>query len=90
MNLVQENINSIKDLCQKHKVKELYAFGSVTDVKKFNRDSDVDLLVEFNDIAVTDYSNNYIQFISSLESLLGRTVDLVTAKYLRNRFFITQ
>ena len=28
MNITEDNINKIKDLCLKHKVKELYLFGS--------------------------------------------------------------
>lgn len=29
MNLVDKNIEAVKDLCKKHKVRKLFAFGSV-------------------------------------------------------------
>ncbi len=88
MQIINQNISAIKNLCVKYKVKELYAFGSVTNPKKFNDNSDIDLLVEFGAVNEKDYADNYFQFINSLEALLGREVDLITAKYLRNRFFV--
>ncbi len=69
-------------------MKELYAFGSVTDELKFNEKSDIDLLVEFEDVSINEYADNYSSFVETMESLLGRAIDLVTAKYLRNKFFI--
>lgn len=87
--VIADNINKIKALCEQHKVKELYVFGSaVTD--KFNQESDVDFLIEFNEVSIDDYAVNYFDFVEKLQSLLGREIDLVTAKYLRNRFFIQE
>ncbi len=87
--IITNNINQIKALCEQHKVKELYVFGSaVTD--KFNEKSDVDLLIEFAEIDILDYADNYFDFVEKLEALLGRKVDLLTAKFLRNRFFIQE
>lgn len=88
MNIIKKNIKSIRDLCIKHKVRELYAFGSVINEKKFNKKSDVDLLVEFKKIPLLDYADNYFSFIEGLEKLFNRQVDLLTEKYLKNRFFI--
>ena len=86
--IITNNISKIRDVCKKHNVKELYAFGSVTDEKKFNEKSDIDLLVEFGDVSVKEYADNYFYFVDTLEKLLGHEVELVTAKYLRNKFFI--
>lgn len=88
MNLIQQNLNSIKDLCRKHKVKELYAFGSVLDEKKFKDESDVDLLVEFDNVPFEIYAENYADFEDSLKKIFGHEVDLVSPKFLRNRIFI--
>lgn len=86
--VITNNISTIQSVCKKHKVKELYAFGSVTDELKFNEKSDIDLLVEFGDVPMTEYADNYSSFVETMEKLLGRAIDLVTAKYLRNKFFI--
>ena len=47
MNLLKANSDAVKSLCEKHKVEKLYAFGSVL-TSAFNKESDVDFLVEFN------------------------------------------
>ena len=60
--IITNNINQIKTLCQEHKVKELYAFGSAT-TDKFNEESDVDLLVEFGEVSIEKYADNYFTFI---------------------------
>lgn len=86
--LITSNISSIREVCKKYKVKELYAFGSVTDESKFNEKSDIDLLVEFGDVSLNEYADNYFYFVETMEKLFGREIDLVTAKYLRNKFFI--
>jgi len=87
--LITNNINKIKLLCKQHKVKELYVFGSAVS-DKFNDVSDVDLLIEFGEVKIEEYADNYFIFVEALEKLFGRNVDLVTAKYLRNRFFIQE
>lgn len=88
MQLIKQNINAINDLCRKHKVKELYAFGSVVDEKKFTEKSDVDLLVEFGNVDLLDYADNFFDFADELEGVFKRKVDLLTIRSLRNRFFI--
>jgi hypothetical protein len=88
MNLVEQNIDKIADLCRRHKVKTLSAFGSVL-TDRFTEASDVDFLVNFNaDYKDMDYVENYFNLKDALESLLGRPVDLLEEKGLKNRFFI--
>jgi predicted nucleotidyltransferase len=87
MNLINQHIDKVNELCKKHHVKELYAFGSVLDEKKFNDKSDVDLIVKFNDnVLVEDYADLYFDLAETLEFLFKRKVDLLTYKPIRNRF----
>jgi len=58
MNLIDLNINKLTLLCRQHKVKELYLFGSIL-TKTFNDLSDIDFLVHFDAIDITDYFDNY-------------------------------
>jgi predicted nucleotidyltransferase len=88
MNLINQHINQISLLCRKHKVKELYAFGSVLDEKKFNKESDVDLLVDFENVPLLEYADNFFDLADELESVLKRKVDLLTIKSLTNKYFI--
>lgn len=78
MNLIDINIKRIIDLCRKHKVKTLAVFGSIL-TDRFNEDSDVDLLVNFEplDFDTFDYVDNYFSLRDSLERILNRQVDLI-------------
>ncbi len=88
MNLIQQYQTELSDLCRKHKVKELYAFGSVVDEKRFNDKSDVDLLVNFENVPLLEYADNFFDLADGLEHILKRKVDLLTMKSLRNKYFI--
>lgn len=78
MKLIEINLQRIIDLCRKHKVKTLAVFGSIL-TERFNDDSDVDLLVDFEpvDLDTFDYVGNYFDLRDSLERLFNRTVDLI-------------
>ena len=78
--------DSIKRLCAKHKVRELYAFGSVLG-SEFNEASDIDLLVNFDSMDLKSYADNYFNFKFSLEDLFKRPVDLVEESALKNPYF---
>jgi len=79
--------NSIKELCITYKVKSLYIFGSaLTD--RFNNESDVDFIVDFESLPVEDYVDNYFDFKFSLENTLKRPIDLLEEKAIKNPYFI--
>lgn len=89
MKLIELNLQRIIELCRKHKVKSLAVFGSIL-TDRFNDDSDVDLLIDFEQLDPDkfDYVTNFFDLQDSLEALLKRKVDLVIGSALRNRFFI--
>lgn len=78
MKLIELNLQRIFDLCRKHKVKSLAVFGSIL-TDRFNDQSDVDLLVDFQplDPDEFDYVTNYFSFRDALEQLFSRKVDLI-------------
>ena len=86
MNLIDQHRETIIVLCKKHKVKELYVFGSVLS-DKFTESSDVDVLVEFGPIEILDYFDNYMDFKEELERLLNRPVDVVENQAIKNPIF---
>lgn len=65
VNQLDRYTSAIVQLCKSHKVQQLYAFGSVL-TDKFNQDSDVDLIVDLEDMAIEDYADNYFKFKFSL------------------------
>lgn len=78
MKLIELNLQRIIELCRKHKVKSLAVFGSIL-TDRFNDDSDVDLLVDFEpqDPDTFDYVTNYFNLRDALEKLFNRAVDLI-------------
>jgi predicted nucleotidyltransferase len=90
MSFLNPHLYQINELCKQFHVKELYAFGSVLKSDLFNEESDIDLLIDFKDIPLADYGDNYFQFLFSLEELFKKKVDLVSMKYLQNKFFIAE
>ncbi len=85
--ILKKNINKIKILCTNFNVKTLFAFGSVC-TDKFNRSSDIDLLISFNPMDHADYADNYFLIADKFEEIFQRRVDLVTDQSLSNPFFI--
>ena len=85
-NLLEHANAHITDLCRKHRVKHLYAFGSVL-TPRFTAESDVDFLVDFNTTEISDYLSNFFDLKYALEEALGRKVDLVEEKAVRNPVF---
>ena len=90
--IVMEELDKYKtmiiSLCEKHKVKSLYAFGSVL-TEKFNKESDIDFVVNFDNLPLEDYADNYFDLKFSLEDIFNRPVDLLEEKALRNPYFIS-
>lgn len=76
-------LSSITALCEKHKVKKLFAFGSVL-TNKFTDKSDIDLVVDFENIPVEDYADNYFSLKDALSAILHRDIDLLEDKAIRN------
>lgn len=87
MKLITDNINRLRELCTTYKVKTLYIFGSIL-TDRFNENSDVDLLVNFNsEINYQNYTDNYFNFFYALKDLLKRNVDLVDESSVKNKYF---
>ena len=88
MKLIERNMAEIIALCEKHKVAQLYVFGSIL-TDRFNQDSDIDFTVIFDRslLPLLVYGENYFAFMFALEDLLGREVDLVEYNAVKNPYF---
>lgn len=86
MNLIENHNKDILNLCKTHKVKSLYVFGSVL-TDEFTTESDIDLIVDFEQLDVLDYGDNYYDLKFSLENLFKRSVDLLEEKAIKNPYF---
>ena len=80
-------IDEINMLCANHKVRQLFAFGSVLN-SEFTEDSDIDLVVDFYSGDPLEYAENYFGLKFALQELLNRQIDLLEQKALKNKYFI--
>ena len=83
MNFPGNYLPAIIALCKRHKVKKLFAFGSVL-TNRFNEQSDIDLVVDFDKTNVDDYFSNFFDLKYALESLFEREVDLLEEQAIHN------
>ena len=83
---ISKRLNDFISLCQTHKVKYLYAFGSsVTD--RFDAEkSDIDLLVEIEATDPLERGEKLISLWDNFEIFFHRKVDLLTESSIRNPY----
>jgi uncharacterized protein len=74
-------------LCRRSSVRRLAAFGSVVREDFDPHRSDIDFLVEFEELPAAEYARAYFALKEGLEGLFGRPVDLVTESGLANPHF---
>jgi uncharacterized protein len=85
--IVADRIGDLINLCNTYKVKTMYVFGSVC-TDKFNDNSDIDILISFDNLTIEQYTDNYFELHYKLQELFGRKIDLLTERSLSNPYFI--
>lgn len=83
-NLLDNHKEAIAELCRRHSVKKLFAFGSAIRDDFRPGESDVDLLVEFAPIGGHAKGQAYFKMLDELQQLLGARVDLAMNGAVRN------
>ncbi len=86
--LIVSKRGEIATVCSRHHVQRLELFGSANDGTKFNIDSShVDFLVEFAPLPAGGYFDHCFGLQEDLGALLGRPVDMVVERAIRNPYF---
>jgi uncharacterized protein len=83
--LLNQYIDKINTLCLKNKVRSLYVFGSVL-TDQFSDSSDIDLIVDIDSNNPFDYADNYFNLKFALQELIGRPIDLLENKAIKNPY----
>ena len=86
--LLLKQLPHITALCESHGVLRLEMFGSAAGEKFQPEISDVDFLVELDTHTAGSRAKRWIALAEALEQLLGRHVDLVNPRYIRNPYFL--
>src|SRR3954464_9896879 len=84
---VKINSAHIEPLCRSYHVKRLDLFESALNCEFDAATSDLDLLVEFEDMVPAAYAQAYFGLLQGLEQRFSRAVDLVTTPSLKNPYF---
>jgi len=83
--IVNQNQMAIAELCRRFGVRQLDLFGSATSDRFDPASSDLDFVVDFADRS-PGYAKRFFAFEAALAELLGREVDLVTERSIRNQY----
>ena len=80
-------IAQITSICQKYKVKKLYAFGSIVDGRFVEGESDNDLLIELHPYGKKEENKTLINIWFDFQEILNCEVDLITKKSIKGKYF---
>jgi len=84
--LLEQNREKIAEICRTHHVRRLSVFGSAVRDDFDPSRSDVDFLVEFAEVPISQLARNYFSLAHALADLLHRNVDLVEPQALKNPY----
>lgn len=86
--LIEVKRTELAQLCAAYHVRRLELFGSATG-EGFKPDaSDLDFLVEFEDLAPGDHADAFFGLIEALQAMFSRPVDLLERRAIRNPYFL--
>lgn len=81
---IEMKSREFNELCQKHDVKTLYAFGSSVNNTFSEETSDIDLLVDVDTSDAIKRGENLLNLWDKFEIFFNRKVDLMTQASIRN------
>ena len=84
--VLKDNIPSLVETCERHRVSKLFVFGSVITEKFDPENSDIDLIVELEPMPPEEKGEHLIDLWDELEEIFQRRVDLWTDQPIKNPF----
>jgi hypothetical protein len=85
--LLEQHREAIAALCRRYGVRKLELFGSAARDDFDAANSDVDFFFKFDDDP-KGLADRFFGLMEDLEQLLGRKVDLVSSRDVRNPYFL--
>ena len=81
---LKEKQAEIAEICRRNHVRQLFVFGSAAREDFNPKRSDVDFLVEFDEMPGGCRSSSELE--EELVQLLGRDIDLIVRRFLKNPY----
>ena len=86
---IEDKREALRELCVKYKVWRLEIFGSAVTGEDFDSErSDLDFLVEFQQLRQGQHADTYFGLLEDMEKLFNRHVDLVMPRAIKNPYFL--
>jgi uncharacterized protein len=85
--VLEKNKDKLAEVCRRFRVRRLEVFGSAARDDFDPAKSDFDFIVSFADKTPGTYADRYFDFAAAIEKLLGRRIDLLTERSIRNPYF---
>ncbi|RUA27301.1 MAG: DNA polymerase subunit beta [Bacteroidetes bacterium] len=83
---IEDKLDKLNTLCNKYKVQKIFVFGSITNGNFNPQTSDIDLIVEVEDLPPSEKGELLMKLWSELEKLFERKVDLLTNLNIKNPY----
>lgn len=89
--IVKENKKFLDQIFKSHRIERAYLFGSALK-KDFNKNSDLDFLIKFEDSLHDPLEKGEIwwNLHDMLRDLFNREIDIITENSLKNPYFIEE
>jgi predicted nucleotidyltransferase len=87
--IIEKNFNKLIEICHQFGVARIYAFGSVITNQFDPERSDLDFVVEMEDMPPLNRGENLIGLWEALEDLFAKKVDLITDQPIKNPYLRT-
>lgn len=84
--IINNNLDQLNEICRSYNVKRLYVFGSVSTGTFDDKKSDIDLIVELEQMEPIRKGETLIHLWDKFEELFGRRVDLLSGTRVRNPY----
>ncbi len=88
ISIVQSNRKGVERLCRRFRVRRLELFGSAVRGQFDPETSDLDFLVDFEQLKPEEYADTYFGLLEGLRELFKRNVDLVMVSAVKNPYFL--
>jgi predicted nucleotidyltransferase len=85
---IEAKRDEIQELCRRYQVRRLELFGSAVSDRFDSQTSDLDFLVEFDQVPPSEHAKHYFGLLFALTDLFGRDVDLVEIGAIDNPYFL--
>jgi len=88
--VIENKATKLFSLCKKYKVSKLFLFGSVLKESFNPKTSDIDFIVEIDNLTPIEKGENLISLWTELELLFSRKIDLLSSKKIKNPYLLKE